>query len=295
MKTLVFGSCNLDYTYQVPRIVSPGETLAVRRVSLNPGGKGINQSVALKRAGLDVYYAGCRGADGEALQAVLGDNGVNTFFFYTAELPTGAAYIQVTDTGENAILIYHGANFAVTRAMIDGTLAAFAPGDLLVMQNEISERDYLIDAGYRCGMRLVFNPSPFEDCLRGVDYGKLWLVFLNETELHGLSAGKPLEAFIEEMRLEYPDTRWVITFGAEGSLYFDRDVCVRQAAFPVNAVDTTCAGDTFTGFFTAALVRGESPHAALRLGAAAASVTVSRVGAAGVIPTLEEALAFMKT
>ena len=295
MKTLVFGSCNLDHTYQAPRIVSPGETLAVRRVSLNPGGKGVNQSVALKRAGLDVYYAGCRGADGAALQRLLEENGVRTDFFRTADTPTGAAYIQVADTGENAILIYHGANFAVTRPMIDEVLAAFAPGDLLVMQNEISERDHLIEAGHSRGMRLVFNPSPFEACLREIDYGKLWLVFLNETELSGLSAGKPLSSFMEEMRLKYPDTRWVVTFGAEGSLYFDRHVCVRQAAFPVNAVDTTCAGDTFTGFFTAALVRGETPQDALRLGAAAAAVTVSRVGAAGVIPTQEEALSLMKT
>ncbi len=288
MKTLVFGSCNLDYTYQVPRIVSSGETLPVRAVSLNPGGKGVNQSVALKKAGLDVWFAGCRGADGAALTAVLRENGVDTSFLRTVDTPSGAAYIQVTDTGENAILLYHGANYAVTRAQIDETLAAFEPGDLLVMQNEISELDYLIEEGCRRGLRLVLNPSPFEENMRAIDYSRLFLVFINEVEFAGLAAGRDLDAFINDMRASCPDTRWVITLGGEGSLYFDKEVFLRQPAFPVNAVDTTCAGDTFTGFFTAALTRGEELGTCLRQASAASAVTVSRVGAAGVIPTKEE-------
>ena len=293
MKTLVFGSCNLDYTYQVPRIVSPGETMAVRAVSLNPGGKGVNQSVALKKAGLDVFFAGCRGADGDVLTAVLRENGVDTRFLRTVPTPSGAAYIQVTDTGENAILLYHGANYAVTKEMIDETLASFEPGDLLVMQNEISELSYLIDAAHRRGMRQVLNPSPFDSRMREIDYSKIWLVFINEVEFAGLAAGRDMDAFTAEMRASCPDTRWVITFGAQGSLYFDKECVFRQPAVPANAVDTTCAGDTFTGFFTAALTRGEPVPSCLLQAAAAASVTVSRVGAAGVIPTREEMLALI--
>ena len=291
MKVLVFGSCNLDYTYQVPRIVSPGETLPVRAVSLNPGGKGVNQSVALKKAGLDVWFAGCRGADGDPLTAVLAENGVDTSFLRTVPAPSGAAYIQVTDTGENAILLYHGANYAVTRAQIDETLGFFSPGDLMVMQNEISELTYLIDEGSRRGMRLVLNPSPFDETMRGIDYSKLFLVFINEVEFAGLAAGRDLHVFINDMRVCCPDTRWVITLGAGGSLYFDKDVFLRQPAFPAEAVDTTCAGDTFTGFFTAALTRGDELGSCLRQASAASAVTVSRVGAAGVIPTREEMLA----
>ena len=288
MKTLVFGSCNLDYTYQVPRIVTPGETLPVRAVSLNPGGKGVNQSVALKKAGLDVWFAGCRGADGAALQAVLAENGVDTGFLRTVETPSGAACIQVTDTGENAILLFHGANHAVTPQMIDETLSHFGPGDLLVMQNEVSSLSYLIREGARRGMRLVLNPSPFDAAMREIDYGSIWLVFINEVEFAGLAAGRDMDTFMADMRRRYPDTRWVVTFGAQGSLYFDKESCFRQPAFSVNAVDTTCAGDTFTGFFTAALTRGAPIPTCLLQATAASAVTVSRVGAAGVIPTPDE-------
>jgi len=206
MKALVFGSCNLDYVYKVSRIVSPGETLGVKSVTFNPGGKGLNQSVALKKAGMDVFFSGCRGEDGAVLEEILNKNGVDTRFMNTVPCPTGAAYIQVTDEGENAILLYHGANYAVTGEMIDKTLSYFSEGDLLVAQNEISELKYLLDEGYKRGMKLILNPSPFDESMKDIDYSKIWLVFVNETELKGLSDGKRTEAFIDETRVKYPET-----------------------------------------------------------------------------------------
>ena len=294
MKTLVFGSCNLDYIYRVPRIVSPGETVGVDAVRVSPGGKGLNQAIALKKAGLNVYFAGKCGADGALLRSTAEQNGVDITFFKTAEGPSGQAHIQVTRTGENAILLYRGANYEITRDMIDDTLSQFGAGDLLVLQNEVSELDYMIRAGYRRGMRVVLNPSPIDEKMRDIDYSRVWLVFINEVELAGLAAGRATDAFIADMRRTYPTCRWVITLGEKGSLYFDRDSSFRQEAVPANAVDTTCAGDTFTGFFTAALCGGADIPTALLHGAAAASVTVSRVGAAGVIPTKAEAEAVVR-
>ena len=288
MKALVFGSCNLDAVWQVPRIVSPGETLGVRHFTLSPGGKGLNQAVALKKAGMDAYFAGCVGPDGALLRQTLLENGVDESGLRTVDTPSGTAQIQVTDEGENAILLFRGANGEVTRAMADETLSRFAPGDLLVLQNEISELTYLISEGYRRGMAVVLNPSPFDDAMRDVDYAKVSLVFVNETEFAGLAAGRTTEDFIADMRRSCPDTRWVVTLGANGSFYFDKDQYCFQPAFPAHAVDTTCAGDTFTGFFTAALCKGEPVPEALRLGAAASAVTVSRVGAACAIPTIDE-------
>ncbi len=293
MKALVFGSCNLDYIYRVPRIVAPGETLGVQEVRVSPGGKGLNQAVALRRAGLDVYFAGACGPDGDLLRDTLEGAGVDVSFLRRAGVPSGQAHIQVDANGENAILLYRGANHAITQAEISETLSRFSPGDLLVLQNETSELQYMISEGAARGMRTVLNPSPFAPEMRQVDYGKIWLVFVNETEAAGLTDGLPEEEWIRQTRLKYPGTRWVVTLGAKGSYYFDRDTLVRQAAVPAAAVDTTCAGDTFTGFFTEALVRGLSPKAALARGAAASAITVSRVGAAGVIPTKEETDALM--
>ena len=293
MKTLVFGSCNLDFNYSVPAVVAPGETAAVSAMHKSPGGKGLNQAIALQKAGLQTYFAGLRGPDGELLLQTLADAGVDARFFRRCAEPTGQAHIQVTPTGENAILLYRGANGLITREMIDDTLAFFGPGDLLVLQNEVSELDHMIEAGFRKGMKTVLNPSPISAAMTCVDYSKTDLVFMNEVELAGLSGGRGAAALIADMRKKYPAAHWVITLGGQGSLYFDAHALYRQPAFSVDAVDTTCAGDTFTGYFTVAFYGGLSPAEALRRASAAAAVTVSRMGAAGVIPTKEETEAFL--
>lgn len=295
MKTLVFGSCNLDYIYSVERIVSPGETVPVTGMHLSPGGKGLNQAIALKKAGLDVYFAGCYGTDGASLKTLLEQNGVDVSCFLPVDCPNGQAHIQVAPNGGNAILLYRGANGRVTRAMIDETLARFSAGDLLVLQNEISELPYLIDAGFRRGMRTVLNPSPYMPEMSALDYGKIWLVFINEVELAGLAGGRSETEFVADMRARYPDTLWAVTLGEKGSFYFDKTELLRQGIFPVAAVDTTCAGDTFTGYFTAALCAGKSPAEALRRAAAASGITVSRMGAAGMIPSADEVEAMLRT
>ena len=288
MKTLVYGSCNVDHIYRVPHIVAPSETLGISAVQVSPGGKGLNQAVALKKAGLQVRFAGKRGPDGAVLTETLSAAGVDLAYFRTSAAPSGQAHIQVAEDGENAILLYRGANYEVTREEIDETLSAFGAGDLLVLQNEISELSYLIDRGYLLGMKTVLNPSPISSEMLGIDYSKIWLVFINEVELAGLAEGKSEEAFVADMRARFPHTRWVVTLGAAGSFYFDSSTLVRQAAVPAAAVDTTCAGDTFTGYFTEALVSGRSPAEALRRASAASAIAVSRVGAAGSIPEREE-------
>lgn len=288
MKTLVFGSCNLDFIYKVANIVSPGETMGISAVAQSPGGKGLNQAVALKRAGMDVAFAGCIGADGAMLKALLSENGVDVSRVKTVEDRTGQAHIQVTETGENAILLYRGANYQITRKQIDETLADYAAGDLLLLQNEISELDYLIDAAFRKGMKIVLNPSPISEEMKKIDYGKLWLIFVNEVEVAGLTGGGTPEDLINDFRRRFPALSVVVTLGAAGSLYFDGKTLLRQPALPANPVDTTCAGDTFEGYFTAALCGGCNEKTALLRGAAAASIVISRIGAAGMIPTKAE-------
>ena len=134
-------------------------------------------------------------------------------------------------------------------------------------------------------MRIVLNPSPIDERMQEIDYNKLWLIFVNEIEAAGLSGGGAPEDLIPVFRARYPHLRAVITLGAAGSLYFDSEKLLPQPALPSDPTDTTCAGDTFEGYFTEALCRGCDEQTALLRGAAAAAIVISRVGAAGMIPT----------
>ena len=139
-----------------------------------------------------------------------------------------------------------------------------------------------------CGTLMLMHHTSFAPELLTLDLDKIWLMFVNETEAAGFAGARERPAFIAETQKKHPSLRCVITLGAAGSLYFDKDRVLRQAAFPAEVLDTTCAGDTFTGYFTAALLNTGDPAAALRRAAAASSVVISRIGAAGMIPTPDE-------
>ena len=165
VKVLNFGSLNLDYVYQVDRFVRPGETLAVRSLEVKCGGKGLNQSIALARAGAQVSHAGCIGAGGESLKALLEENGVNSDFVMSVPETQGHTVIQVTPEGENCILLYGGSNRCVTPRQIEDTLRRFGPGDYLVLQNEINLQDYIMKKASEKGMVILMNPSPCNEKL----------------------------------------------------------------------------------------------------------------------------------
>lgn len=290
MKTLCFGSLNIDHVYTVPRFVAAGETLSSDALETFPGGKGLNQSVALARAGAETYHAGAVGADGAFLLETLRAAGVRTEHVET--LPgvyTGHAIIQRNAVGENCILLHGGANRAVTRAQIDRTLARFSAGDLLVLQNEISELDYLARQGKARGMIVALNPSPMDGAvLNALPCADLLL--LNETEAAALLASDMPEDFTDAARLlrKRFSAAVVLTLGAAGSIYADIGTLLTQEAFPVQAVDTTGAGDTFTGYFLAGMTEGLGAAQSLRIASAAAALAVTRPGAAPSIPARGE-------
>lgn len=299
MKVLCFGSLNIDYVYEVPHFASGGETLAASSLQRFSGGKGLNQSIALARAGLEVRHAGAVGRDGLFLLEELRAAGVHTEYVEVLEdVSTGHAVIQRTPSGENCILLYGGANRRVTREHIDRVLSSFGPGDALVLQNEISELPYLMEQARAHGLTVALNPSPMEagllPLLALADY-----LLLNEVEaaqfLRGLrkpvpEAGDAMAAALAEA---LPSTAVVLTLGARGSLFTDGTRLLRQAAAPVRAVDTTAAGDTYTGFFLAGVLDGRGPAWAMEYASAAAAIAVTRPGAAPSIPSREEVLSYM--
>lgn len=288
MKVLNFGSLNLDYVYRVPHFAAPGETLAAASRSVNLGGKGFNQTVALARAGATVFHAGCVGSEGRPLTAFLEENGVDVTFLQQVDRPQGRAIIQVTDTGENCILLFGGSNEAVTERQADEVLARFGAGDWLVLQNEIPCVEYLARQAAARGMQVFLNPSPFSEALRDLDYTLVSWLAVNEVEARQLTGRTCPEEAWAALHGTWPRLNMLLTLGGAGSVCFTPGGTCRQAAFSVRAVDTTGAGDTFTGFFLAGLAEGLPLQACMRQAAMAAAISVSRPGAACSIPTARE-------
>ena len=290
MKVLNIGSMNLDLVYSVDHIVQPGETESSFSMSTFLGGKGMNQSVALAKAGVEVWQGGMIGEDGQPFLDACAEFGVKAQCIEKVPGKSGHAVIQIDKHAQNCILLYGGANQQLTEAYVDKTLARFDAGDLLLLQNEVNLLPYIVDRAYEKGMQIALNPSPFNDKLKAVDMGKVSIFLLNEVEGGQVTGETEPRAIIEKLLSLYPHARIVLTLGADGSIYADAGERHDQPIFPVQAVDTTAAGDTFTGYFLAGLVEGMPVAEALKMSAKASSIAVSRPGAVPSIPWRKEVM-----
>ena len=288
MKTLVFGSVNIDHVYRLSHLVREGETISSDEYRKNEGGKGTNQAVALAKAGLEVWFAGAIGKDGQFMKDYLTSFGVNTDDLRTLDAPTGHAIIQVDEEGRNSIILYGGANRMITPEMIGETLSHFAAGDYVLLQNEISGGEEIIRQAAGRGMHVALNPSPVSEELLSWPLELVEWLILNEIEGADITGLTDTEAMLDELLRRYPNCRVVLTLGEMGSVYADGQRRVRQGIMPVDAVDTTAAGDTFTGYFLQTVLAGGSVEDALRTAAQAASIAVSRPGAGRSIPLKDE-------
>lgn len=291
MRILNFGSCNIDTVYNVKRIVRPGETLSIDSFNQFPGGKGLNQSIALARAGIPVYHAGCIGKEDTKLLTLMRRARIDVTYLRKVDRETGRAFIQLDNSGQNAILVDPGANAEVTKEYINEVLNDFQEGDILLMQNEISNTEYLVKKASEIGMRIVLNPSPFTEELRKINPNDLFCVILNETEAAQWASSETPYDFILLAREKYPQLKVILTLGEGGSIYLENQNIYRQFAYKLPVMDSTAAGDTFTGYFVAGLFRGENTKKVLKNASAAAALAISREGAATSIPELEEVMA----
>lgn len=288
MKILNFGSCNVDYVYSVEHIVVPGETLASNKLEIFPGGKGLNQSIAAARAGATVYHAGCIGSDSDILKSALIESNVDISYLNELDLKNGHAIIQVTSQGENSIFLFSGSNAMVSKEIVDSVLDNFTKDDIVLLQNEISNVPYIIDKAYEKGMRIAFNPAPFTENLKQIDFNKLSFLILNETEAMGFTGKTETMDSIDYIKDNFPDLTVILTVGKEGCIYLSRGNLLKQPAYKVDVVDTTAAGDTFIGYFLAGVCSKTSVKAVLKSAAVASAITVSRAGAAPSIPYKKE-------
>lgn len=288
MKILNFGSCNIDVVYSLDHIVTPGETQHSYKMETFPGGKGLNQSIAIARGGANVYHAGCVGNDAQMLLDIMNESGVDTGYIKTVDCKNGHAIIQVNAQGENSIFLHSGSNAMITKEYVDEVLDNFKKDDIILLQNEISNLEYIIDKSYEKGMCIVLNPSPYDEIIERIDLGKISYIVLNEIEATQITGFENIEEILNSFKKLYPDLKVMLTLGKNGCVYLDKENRIFQPVFEVNPVDTTAAGDTFTGYFIASLSKGEKYSDILKIASCASAIAVSRNGAAPSIPNMEE-------
>lgn len=293
MRILNFGSLNIDDVYSVEHFVRPGETISPLSYEQFPGGKGLNQSVALACAGAEVCHAGFVGSDGLFLKELLISHGVCTDYLKEQNAPNGRAIIQVDQKGQNCIILYGGTNRQITTEWIDMVFSHFCADDWLLLQNELNCTKELIEAGKRRGMTVVFNPSPFDEQILSLPLRLVDWFFVNEIEGAALSGESDPERILDGIRARYPKSKTVLTLGKNGAIADDGNEHIFHDIFHTKVVDTTAAGDTFTGFFLAAVSAGKSLKQALREASAASALAVSAKGASVSIPERKTVEAFL--
>ena len=293
MKILSFGSLNIDYVYSVPHFVKKGETLSAKELNVYTGGKGLNQSIALARAGVETYQAGAIGTDGMFLLEQLKEAGVKTDLVKILDdVRTGNAIIQNDDEGDNCIVLFGGANQAITKEQVDEVFKDFTNEDYLLIQNEINELSYIVEKAKEEGMKIILNPSPMNEKIMKLPLDQIDYFILNEIEaMQILEMDKPEEIdgkYIASLLHErFKDATIVLTLGSEGSVCISDDEYVEQSIYKVKAIDTTAAGDTYTGYFIAGILNGKTIKESMDIASKASAIAVTRQGAAPSIPVLE--------
>lgn len=294
MSVLSFGSLNIDYVYSVNHFVSPGETLSANGLNVYVGGKGLNQSIALARTGISVYHAGAIGTDGKFLLDTLIQAGVNTeYVSILDDVRTGNAVIQKNAEGDNCILLYGGANQAIGREQVDQVFAHFTKEDYLLIQNEINQLPYIIETAKNIGMKVVLNPSPMNEKIFALPLHQIDYFILNEIEAFQILGEEFSEAYdgrqlAEKLRNRWEDATIILTMGGKGSICLNPTEYIEQPIYKVKVMDTTAAGDTFTGYFLGSLLSGKTLRDSMDMASKAAAIAVSREGAAPSIPCKAE-------
>ncbi len=287
-KILNYGSMNLDHVYSVPHFVNPGETVSAPDLHLFVGGKGLNQSIAAAKAGSAVYHAGIVGEDGGILLEALRRQGVDIGHVRQVAGASAHTVIQVDPKGQNSIIVYSGSNMRPSPEDMDQMLEGFGPGDLLMLQNELWGSPEMLAKAAAKGMSILFNPSPADGHIQQYPLHQVSWFILNEIEGALITGADEPPAILDAFASMYPEASVVLTLGADGAYLQNGNRRIYQPAFPVKPVDTTAAGDTFTGYFIAGLAEGLPFGRIMKRAALAASIAVSRPGAADSIPAKQE-------
>lgn len=273
-----FGSINADYIYQVPHLPVPGETLAATALTRELGGKGANQSLAASRAGAQVIHVGAVGPDGAWAISELEGHGVDCTHVTMLNSLTGHAIINVDTSGENAIVIFPGANQEQSLTDVESAFLVAGQGDFLLLQNETNLQADVAKLARSKDMTVVYSAAPFSpDSVRAV-LPYVDILVMNSVEFSQLTE------VLGDTISDLPAMVQIVTKGSAGVDWIENETTRHVPAPQVKPVDTTGAGDCFAGYVAAGLAEGMSPEEALRLGTSAAALQIQRRGTAGAIP-----------
>ncbi len=293
MAIINFGSINIDHVYQVDHFVQPGETLASTHYQQLLGGKCANQSIALAQAGADVCHVGSIHENDAAFKQALIKKGVDCRGVKCSETPSGHAIIQVTPSGENAIVLFGGANQTITAKTVMQALDGTKPSDWVLTQNETSSIDQVLRQAKEKQLKVAFNPAPMSESVKSLPLECIDLLIVNETEAAALTEKDSLDDIVAVFKEQWSECEVIITLGKAGVMMLKNNDCIKVDAFLVDAVDTTAAGDTFIGYFLSAYSNHTDAKRALIRGCAASAIAVTREGAAQSIPTQKEVDRFL--
>ena len=285
-----YGSCCIDHVYRVPHFVAPGETLSASTYEIFPGGKGLNQSIAAAKAGARVSHIGAIGEDGQHLKTLLASQSIETSHLVMEPSASGHAIIQINDAGENAIVIFGGTNLGEHQTLLEQGLEQSSSEDWLLIQNETSCNQQAIELAKSHGMQVAFNMAPMNARALSLPLSEIDLFIVNETEGSVLTGESDAERILDAIASTYPNAQVTLTLGDQGAWYQSRSARSFAPAARATVLDTTGAGDTFTGFFLAGLLETDAPVDALHRACLAAAISVERAGAATSIPSLQEVL-----
>lgn len=291
MKILVVGSINMDLTTYVDKLPLQGETKFGNSFIQCPGGKGANQAVASSLAGGDVTMLGAIGndANGISLKNILENKGVKLKLKVDENVTTGCASILIEEElHDNRIIVVPGANFSLTKEVIDENIDLIKETDIVISQLEIPLKtvEYLGEICKKYQKIFILNPAPGtklpESLLKNVTY-----LTPNETELKLITGEEDIETSIESL-LSLGVEKVLVTLGKKGVYYADKKMKKMFPAHVVQAIDTTAAGDCFNGTFAAFISKGKSIEESIDLAQVASSICVRRKGAISSLPTIEE-------
>lgn len=296
-RVLVVGSSNIDTTLYVENLPNEGETISAISKVVSLGGKGLNQAIALKRALADVTFLTSLGSDlnGELVKKQLNDENLNAFIIVKENANTGSAFINVSKSGNNSIVIDGGSNSFLNVNDLKSYKDSFKDFDYLLLQNEINQEvnEYLINTFYSLNKKVALNNSPIrvinKELLSKIDY-----LFINEIELDSIyteinSENNSLDYKTKaKSLLESGIKNIVLTLGKDGAIFISKNIEVSVPSIKVNAIDSVGAGDTFTGYFLSMLSKEKSIKDALTYASVAAGLSVTKKGAIPSIPSFIE-------
>ena len=291
----VIGSLNMDLVVNVDTMPKPGQTIIGSNFKEVPGGKGANQAVAMARLNGNVSMIGKVGEDGfgKTLINSLKNDKVDTTYIQTSKGATGVALITVDKNAQNSIVVSPGANFEVKEDDIDNNIEAIKNSDIVVLQLEtpLNTIKYALNKAKELNKYTILNPAPAvkldDEIIKNVD-----LLTPNETELEIIS-GVSIETEEDiqkaaQIMIEKGVKELIVTLGSKGSLYINKEKSMFKKAYKVEAVDTTAAGDSYTGALAVALSQDKNIEDAMDFASKVGALSVLKEGAQSSLPTLED-------